>query len=136
MTSAVIVERIASCSCGQLVARVRGEPARVSVCHCLACQQRTGSVFGEQARFDRTQVTVDGRATKYRRTGDEGTTAVFSFCPVCGSTVHYRFESDDDIVVIPVGAFAEPDFPAPSVSIYHVRKHAWVTMPQGIEIID
>ena len=135
MTS-VPVERVASCSCGQLVARVRGDPARVSVCHCLACQRRSGSVFAEQARFDRTQVTIDGQATEYRRTGDEGSTAVFAFCPVCGTTVHYRPEARDDIVVIPVGAFADPGFPAPSVSVYNDRKHAWVTMPEGIEMID
>jgi hypothetical protein len=35
-------------SCGQLTARVTGVPVRVSVCHCLACQRRTGSVFGAQ----------------------------------------------------------------------------------------
>ena len=130
------VERVASCSCGRLVAHVRGEPARVSVCHCLACQRRTGSVFAEQARFDRSHVTIEGQATEYRRTGDEGTSAVFAFCPVCGATVHYRLEDRDDIVVIPVGAFAEPEFAAPSLSIYNERKHAWVTMPEGIENID
>jgi hypothetical protein len=41
--------RVASCSCGQLRAEVRGEPTGVSVCHCHACQRRTGSVFGAQA---------------------------------------------------------------------------------------
>lgn len=130
------IERVAACSCGQLVARVRGEPVRVAVCHCLACQRRTGSVFAEQARFDRTQVTFEGRATEYRRTGDEGSSAIFAFCPVCGATVHYRPEGRDDVVVIPVGAFAEPDFPAPTLSIYNERKHPWVTMPEGIENID
>ena len=38
--------RLASCSCGQLRAEVLEEPIGVSVCHCYACQRRTGSVFG------------------------------------------------------------------------------------------
>ena len=97
---------------------------------------RTGSVFGEQTRFDRTQVTIEGQATEYLRVGDEGTSAVFAFCPVCGATVHYRFAGRDDIVVIPVGASAEPDFPVLSISIYKVRKHAWVAMPDDIEHLD
>ena len=35
----------ASCRCGQLKAIVTREPVRVSVCHCLDCQKRTGSAF-------------------------------------------------------------------------------------------
>ena len=42
--------RHARCSCGQLEAETTAEPLRVSVCHCHACQLRTGSVFGAQAR--------------------------------------------------------------------------------------
>lgn len=53
-----MTERIASCSCGQLTARVTGEPVRVSICHCLACQRRTGSVFGVQARFPAPSFSV------------------------------------------------------------------------------
>jgi hypothetical protein len=34
--------RFASCRCGQLTAQVVGDPVRVSICHCLACQRRTG----------------------------------------------------------------------------------------------
>lgn len=34
--------RTASCSCGQLRIQVEGEPRGVGICHCLACQQRTG----------------------------------------------------------------------------------------------
>ena len=30
---------------GQLTASCTGEPVRVSVCHCLDCQKRTGSAF-------------------------------------------------------------------------------------------
>ncbi len=52
--------RIATCSCGRLTATEAGEPARVSVCHCLACQRRTGSVFGAQVRFAGRQVSING----------------------------------------------------------------------------
>ena len=59
----------------------RGEPTRVSICHCLACQKRTGSVFAAQARFPVDAVVVAGRSRQYVRTGDEGTSARFHFCP-------------------------------------------------------
>ena len=52
--------REASCSCGQLRLTVEGDPVRISMCHCLACQRRTGSAFGMQARWPKEQVEVPG----------------------------------------------------------------------------
>lgn len=106
---------------------------RVSVCHCLACQRRTGSVFGAQARFPRLAVTVAGTSAEYVRVGDEGTKSTFRFCPNCGATVYYTMDEMPEAVAIPVGAFAEPSFAAPSFSVYEERMHSWVSMPSGIE---
>lgn len=128
--------RIASCSCGQLTAKTESEPVRVSICHCLACQKRTGSVFGAQARFPAEAVTIDGQSREYVRIGDEGTSVQFHFCPDCGATVFYRLDAVPGVVAIPVGAFADPDFPQPRVSVYEERQHHWVRLPEGIEHHD
>ena len=66
-----MTERRAACSCGQLNVIVEGDPVRISMCHCLACQRRTGSAFGMQARFPVERVRIDGRATEYVRISDE-----------------------------------------------------------------
>jgi hypothetical protein len=126
-------QRTASCSCGQLQAHVTAEPIRVSVCHCLACQRRTGSVFAAQGRFPRDAVSVVGSSSTWNRTGDEGTTATFHFCPTCGAIVYWTSTYMPDAVAIPVGAFADPSFPGPTVSVYDARMHGWVVMPEGIE---
>ena len=125
--------RIASCSCGQVSVSVSEEPIRVSICHCLECQRRTGSVFGAQARFRTQAVEVKGQSQEYVRDGDEGNRIIFHFCPKCGSTVYWSFKGREDFVAVAVGAFAEPSFPAPTVSVYDNRKHAWVGMPAQIE---
>ena len=125
--------RLASCSCGQLTAQVTGAPVRVSICHCLNCQRRTGGPFAEQARFSRENVMVAGASTVYVITGDEGTRAHFHFCPRCGATVYYAPEAMPEFLVIPVGAFADPGFPTPGVSVYEGRKHAWVVPPPDAE---
>ncbi|HEY1709361.1 MAG TPA: GFA family protein [Rhizomicrobium sp.] len=117
-------EHRASCSCGQLTATRDGEPVRISVCHCLACQQRTGSVFGAQARWPKENVILAGHSHEYARTGDSGGRAVFHFCPECGSTVYYRIDDQLDTIAVPVDAFADPAFPAPRVPVYEERKHA------------
>lgn len=126
-------ERFASCSCGQLSVRVVGEPVRVSICHCLACQRRTGSPFGAQARFPRGNVTPSGESSEYVRTGDEGPGARFHFCPRCGATVYYEPLGLPGYLGVPVGAFADPDFPEPTVSVYEERMHPWVVPPAAAE---
>jgi hypothetical protein len=128
--------REAACSCGQLRVTVEGDPIRVSVCHCLACQRRTGSAFGAQARFPEDHVRIAGRSTEYLRVSDDGEERRFFFCPDCGSTVFYRLESLPEAVAIPLGGFADPSFPAPWVSIYESRKLPWLTVHGEIEHHD
>ena len=67
--------------------------------------------------------------------GDEGSHARFRFCTVCGATVYYIVDEMPGLVAIPVGAFAEPGFPAPSVSVYEERMHPWIGLPAAIEHI-
>lgn len=128
--------RNAACSCGQLNLSVKREPIRVSVCHCLDCQRRTGSIFGAQARFERDGVVVKGRSKKYQRTADSGNQITFHFCPDCGSTVYYELDQVPDAVAVPVGAFADPEFPSPRVSVYEARQHAWAAVPEDVEHYD
>ena len=128
-----MITRTASCSCGQLTAEVSGDPVRVSICHCHACQRRTGSVFGAQARFARASVEVTGKGTDFVRVGDEGGRFRFTFCPQCGATLYYVQEGHEERIAIPVGAFADSNFPAPSFSVYEERMHAWVVVPKDIE---
>ncbi len=130
-----MTSRTASCSCGQLRIEVNGEPRGVGVCHCLACQRRTGSVFAALAGFS-APFRVFGTATEYVRTGDHGSRFTFRFCPVCGTTVFHTEEGEDDRVSVAVGAFADPGFPAPTVSVYDCRRHPWVRLPAGAQAFD
>lgn len=86
-------------------------------------------MFGAQARFAKAAVTVTGHAKAFVRIGDEGTRGTFHFCPDCGATVCYTFSDNEDAIAIPVGAFADPTFPAPSFSVYEERMHCWVHVP-------
>jgi hypothetical protein len=128
--------RHATCSCGQLRIETSGEPIRVSICHCLACQLRSGSVFGAQARFPRSNVGIEGRSSQYVRTADSGRKLTFHFCPNCGSTVHYELEDFPDVIAVPIGAFANPKFLPPKFSVYESRRHQWVEIPASVEHSD
>jgi hypothetical protein len=122
--------RTACCSCGQLRVSTQGDPLRVSVCHCLACQKRTGSAFGVQARWPRQQVQLEGATRTWRRIGDEGTALDFRFCPNCGSTVWFTQNDNPDVIAVAVGAFADPGFPPPTRFVYEHRCYSWVDLPE------
>lgn len=129
-------QRTARCACGQLRLIASGEPVRISVCHCRQCQRRTGSPFGQQARFPREAVEVSGKRSRFERIADSGNRIDFYFCPKCGSTVYYEMEAEPENYGVPVGCFEDPAFPAPRVSVYEEFKHAWVILPGDIEHID
>jgi hypothetical protein len=128
--------RQASCACGQLQVATEGEPLRISICHCLDCQRRTGAPLSMQARFARENVTrIAGKSTSFTRKGDSGGTVTFRFCPQCGSTVYWELSSLPGVFAIAAGAFADPNFPAPRVSVYERRRHDWVDL-KGLRDIE
>jgi hypothetical protein len=131
-----MIVREASCSCGQLQIACQGQPVRVSMCHCLACQRRTGSTFSVQAWYARMQVrSVQGVAKRYVRQADSGRTVTFSFCGECGGTVYWEAERNPDLIAVAVGAFADPGFEKPSISVGERRLHAW-TLAIGEQSIE
>ena len=121
-----MMTRTASCRCGQLQAKCIGEPVRVSACHCLECQKRSGSVFAVQARWVDHNVELTGEFHTWDRIADSGHKATYQFCPICGVTLAYVIEGWSGVTAIPVGAFADPNFPTPKFSVYEHRKHKWV----------
>lgn len=121
--------RHAACSCGQLSLTAEGEPVRVSMCHCLECQRRTGAVLSNQARFPRDRVAIAGNATIWARTAASGSKVTFYFCPGCGSTVYWESESFPGFVVVAIGNFADPNFPAPALAVWDEQRHPWVVLP-------
>jgi hypothetical protein len=128
--------RHGGCACGQLKVTVEGDPVRISVCHCLDCQRRTGSVFGTQARYPRKQVRIEGAHTAFTRRADSGNTVTSHFCLVCGSTVYWELTVAPEVLAVAVGAFADPGFPPPRFSVYERRRHGWALPSVAVEHLD
>jgi hypothetical protein len=123
-------QRLAQCVCGQFKVRVAGDPQLVSSCHCLACQKRTGTMFGTQAFFKREQVVaVEGKHKTFRRQADSGTWVVHEFCPECGTTMFWERANLPGMVTVAVGTFADPKFPPPVRTVWTESKHDWLPFP-------
>lgn len=124
--SVPMTTRRAECNCGKLEIVCEGEPVRISMCHCLECQRRTGAIFGGQAWFTQQQTTISGNSTQFTRQSDAGRSVSFRFCPICGSTVYWEAEAFPGLVAVAVGSFADPAFPAPTYSGWEAKRHHWV----------
>jgi hypothetical protein len=127
-------ERLATCGCGKVRVACSGEPTRISMCHCFACQRRTGAPFGVQAWFQKEQCNITGTSTAYTRSVDGGNRVTFQFCASCGSTVYWELSAHPGHTAIAVGMFADPNFPAPRVSVWERRRHALTVHIAGCQM--
>jgi hypothetical protein len=84
------MERTGQCHCGSLRVIATGEPDRPYLCHCKACQRRTGTAFHFGATYPKERVRLDGERKIYERDADSGYRIRFHFCPNCGSTVYWE----------------------------------------------
>lgn len=131
------MRRNAKCLCGGLRVRIEGDPVFVNVCHCLQCQQRTGSAFSYNAYFDQSQVQVDGASTLFTRIGDTERPIRHRFCPTCGTTVWWDLDLVPALFGIPLGLFEDCTFaPMPQVSAWERSRRLSPSLPDSVRHSD
>jgi hypothetical protein len=123
----------ASCQCGQLNVKVPGPTIAVVVCHCLACQKRSGSPFGEAAYYPHDDVKIEGQAQLFSRSTDAGGTFEQFFCADCGTTVYMRGTKNPDVTGIPIGLFDDAHAMQPVRSVWEETRHEWVEIPTAVQ---
>ena len=128
------MERTAQCHCGSLRAIATSEPDRIYLCHCKACQRRTGTAFHFGASYPKERVRLDGERKVYERDADSGNRIRFHFCPNCGSTLYWEGDRNLAVCGVAVGAVDTTAFQPPADSIWeesmypgsHCRQR-WIT---------
>lgn len=123
----------ASCQCGKLKVKVPGPTIAVVACHCLACQKRSGSPFGEAAYWLHEEVSIEGEAVQFDRSTDLGGLFSQFFCPHCGTTVYMRGTKNPTMTGVPIGLFDDPHSMQPIRSVWEDMRHSWVTIPTAIQ---
>ena len=127
------MRRTAACQCRAFRVLTIGEPDYVNACHCQYCQRRSGSALTWNAYFPKRCVHLKGDHKVYVREGQQGRLLRNHFCPNCGATVCWLADLRAHHYGVAVGAFNDPSFPLPSVSVWEESMGAWVMMPPGIE---
>jgi hypothetical protein len=128
-----MMERIGQCHCGSLRVIATGEPDRVYLCHCKACQRRTGTAFHFGASYPKERVRLDGERKIYDRDADSGYRIRFHFCPNCGSTLYWEGDRNPAVCGVAVGAFDTSAFAPPSDSIWEEWMYGWLGLPEGMD---
>jgi hypothetical protein len=75
-------------------------------------------VTSNQARFRLDQVSFVGKAAAWTRTAESRNALTYHFCPKCGSTVYWENEGFPGHVTVAIGNFADPTFPAPTITVW------------------
>ncbi len=127
-----MAKKIAACHCAPLKLVCEGKPMFVAMCHCQDCQRRTGSSYNLGVWYNKTAVAIRGNDKIFRRVGEEGMELAFHFCSVCGSNVYWEASGLENELGVAGGAFADPDLPKPTVSLYDKRRHRWLQIPDNI----
>jgi hypothetical protein len=85
------------------------------------------------AYYRSTQVRPEGVDKVYTRSSDSGRTVRFHFCPNCGSSVWWEGGPSPGYRGVAVGCFADPQFPAPTYSVYEESMHHWIGLSAGVQ---
>lgn len=121
------------CTCGEVRVELEVENLRTSICHCFACKQRSGSVFGFQTRVEKSQFTSTGDTKTYLRVGDDGNEITHHFCPTCATTLFWFIPLFPEHVIVAVGIFGTDAMASPIASFYEERALDWFPLPESIE---
>jgi len=124
------------CSCGEVRYRLTSEPLVTHCCHCLNCQQQTGSAFVINLLIEASRLellAVEPRPVDVPR--DEGKTQRIYRCPTCGVAVFSEYGGPAVKFVragtLDGGAQVEPD-----VHIYTRSKIPWVALPESVPAFE
>jgi hypothetical protein len=123
----------AQCACGALRLTCSRPPQLTALCHCLACQRRTGAPFGANAFFSVECIEIFGTSSEFVRVADGGRKVRCHFCPTCGSTVYWKAEAAPSWIGVGVGSFADPAFASPTMSVFEQSKHRWVLLEERVK---
>ncbi|MGR9343953.1 GFA family protein [Rhizobium leguminosarum] len=123
----------AQCACGALRLMLSEPPQLTALCHCLACQRRTGAPFSANAFYSMGCVEISGTSTEFIRTAESGRKVRMHFCPMCGSTVYWKADAAPSWIGVAVGSLSDPTFAPPAMSVYEQSKHKWVQLDETVE---
>ncbi|AUH34390.1 GFA family protein [Paracoccus tegillarcae] len=124
------------CECGEIGYSVTEDgPIHVYACHCLNCQTRSGSAFGEHALVAASDFDCKGETVTHDRHCD-GIDFQEVFCANCRTRIFNRNSAMPDMIFLRAGTLNDSQRLNPIAHIWTKRKQLWLLLPDGIPQFD
>jgi hypothetical protein len=116
------------CHCGAIVYEAEVELGTVGICHCLDCQQLTGSPFRTNIRAEAAGFRfLKGQPRHYIKTGDSGAQRIHAFCEICGSPIYSAAIDNPQSYSLRLGAIRQRiELGRPARQIWTKRRMPWI----------
>ena len=127
------------CVCKKIRYSIHGSPLRVTICHCTWCQRRSGSAFGVEVVFEKSQIRFDSELPSvYRHISDEsGRWLDQHFCSTCGSNIGLTLEAVPSIQSISAGSLYDQNWSElakiDKCHVFAQSARQWSVIPDDVE---
>jgi len=124
------------CSCGAVRYRLTSEPIFVHCCHCLNCQQQTGSAFVINILIETDRVELLGDEPEAVSVPRDGAKKQKIWrCPTCQIALYSQYTSPR-VRFVRAGTLDDPSAVTPDVHIFTRSKLPWVALPEDVPAFD
>ncbi len=118
------------CRCGQVRYRIAGAPRFSFACHCHDCQQFSASAFSMGLVIDDGQFELmTGTLRTWSKIGSSGKPSVNSTCPVCGTWIHTRPQSQPGVTVLRPTSLDVHGWVRPVAQLFTRSALPWALLP-------
>ena len=127
-----------ACHCGAIAFEAMVDPARVTICHCTACQNLTGTAYRVTVSAGaETFRLMRGMPKTYFKVADSGNRRAQVFCADCGSHLYsHAAVEHPERMGLRVGCLQERTELVPRKRIWCRSALPWSENLQGMEEID
>ncbi len=130
------ITREGGCACGSVRYRLEDEPLVTHCCHCLNCQQQTGSAFVINLMIEADRVAIlvgDPQPVDVPR--DDGSSQRIYRCPRCQVAVFSEY-GWPELLYVRGGTLDQPSSVSPDVHIFTKSKLPWLELPESIPTFE
>ena len=120
------------CLCGDVRYSASGEPAVMSICHCVHCQKLTGSAFVEVVAVSAEAFKLQGKLKTFTIAGDSGRKKHSKFCPRCGTVLVFEAEGFPGMALIMGGTLDDPSCVKPTMALFCDSAQPWLATDHGM----
>src|SRR5580765_449455 len=130
------VAREGGCACGEVRYRLASDPMFTNCCHCLNCQQQTGSAFVINLLIEADCVELlTGEPQPIDTPRDDGSAQRIFRCRTCQVAVFSEY-GDPRVLFVRGGTLDDPSSVVPDAHIYTRTRLPWITLPDSAPAFD